>query len=829
MKKIKNIAVISPDITNPYTYKLWLNFIKISKQFNYNFYYFVGSQLEDVNLERKNWNFIYDFLDSKKFDGIIVFSGSLFHYVSTKKAIEFYKKIKDKPIVNISLDIGDYPVILTDNKSGIKETVKHFVCSHNRKKIVFITGPLQHPEAIERLNAFKEGLVENGLSIDENYILEGDFHAEKAIDSMEKFLKKNISFDAIIASNDMSALAVMDYLQKKGFKIPEDIIISGYDDSIESLSAIPSLSSVHQPIEKMALKAVEIMSSILENKHYEHKTIFNTYFIPRESCGCISEKTNYFIFKSIFKGDLYCSGIEFYNSECDNIISLMLKSIKNEGFENDFAFDNTISLIENIFFLIDNFSTSKMKNFVKILSEFLIKTNYDEYKLKFLQKIFEELRHLILIRITLNELLVNNIDKIFKDINDIIFAYTINHFNKMIIEKRHFSEKLDLLIQKILASHNDKELKKAIEEILPHLNKGIFTLNLFEETEDTSKMVVSIINKSNIKDEENLIFKTNDLISESLLDDYPHNFLILPLVVRNSKFGFLLIEVDSLDPIFYFSLREQISISISNKLLLYEVIERNFHFQKELEMARKVQLQLLPTNAPNDKISFFYQPIANVGGDFFYFIENKEKNELSIFICDVAGHGMPAAIITSMIKSFILQYKKENFSDPAQFLLYLNNNLAEEAFDQYVTAFMGTFNYDTREFIYCSAAHPMPFIVKEDEILQIENKNVKSFALGIYCSSTFSCFYNNYSITISPGTRLILYTDGLMDWIYHNNYDRTNEEMQVDKDRFFRFLVDNFNLTPQDFLKKLEIEINKDLKQKNSKHKDDICIICFDV
>ncbi|MEJ5285039.1 MAG: SpoIIE family protein phosphatase [Brevinematales bacterium] len=828
MKKFKNIAVISPDITNPYTYKLWLNFIKISKQYNYNFYYFVGSQLEDKNLERKNWNFVYEFLNSEKFDGIIVFSGSLFHYVSTEKAIEFYKKIKNIPIVNISLDIGGYPVILTDNKSGIKETVKHFVCFHNRKNIVFITGPLQHPEAIERLNAFKEGLIENGLKINEDYIIEGDFHAEKAIDSMKKFLSKNLPFDAIIASNDMSALAVMNYLQKKGFNIPEDIIMSGYDDSIESLSSIPSLSSVHQPIEKMAQKAIEIMTAIFEKKHYENKTVLNTYFIPRESCGCISEKTNYFIFKTLFKGDSYSSGIEFYNSECDNIISLMLKTIRNEGFEKDFAFDSTISLIENIFFLIDSFSASKMKNFVKTLSEFLIKTNYDENKLKFLQKVFEELRHLILIRITLNETLVNNIDKIFKDINDIIFAYTINHFNKIIIEKRHFNEKLDLLIQRILASHNDKELKQSIEEILPKLNKGLFTLNLFEENVDISKAIVAIPDKRQIEDEE-IIFNTKNLIPEELEDEKPHNFLILPLVVRNSKFGFIVIEVDSLDPIFYFSLREQISISISNKLLLYEVIERNFHYQKELEMARKVQLQLLPTSTPSDKISFFYQPIANVGGDFFYFIENKEKNELTIFICDVAGHGMPAAIITSMIKSFILQYKKENFSDPAQFLLYLNNNLAEEAFDQYVTAFMGTFKYDTREFIYCSAAHPMPFIVKKDKITQIENKNVKSFALGIYCNSSCNCFYNNYSINISPDTRIIFYTDGLMDWVYNNDYDRTNEEMQLDKDKFFDFLLENFELSPKDFLKKLELKINNDLKQKNSKHKDDICIICFDV
>ncbi len=830
MKKIKDIAVISPDITNPYTYKLWINFIKASKNFNYNFYYFVGSQLGDVNLERKHWNFIYDYISSKRFDGLIVFSGSLFHYVSIEKALNFYKNFNSLPIVNISLEVGDFPVILTDNKSGVKETVKHFIFTHHRKNIVFITGPLLHREAIDRLTAFKEALLEYGLKVDENYIIEGDFHAEKAVNSMEKFLEKNLPFDAIIASNDMSALAVMDYLQKKGYRFPEDVIISGYDDSIESVSSIPSLSSVHQPLEKMAIKAIEMMSDLLEGKKTENKISLKTYFIPRESCGCISEKTNYFIFKALFKGNTYSSGIEFYNSECNNIISHLQKSIKNEEIFEDTILDEIISLLENLFYIIDSISVSKVRDFIKSLSEFLIKRNLKGDNLKFLQKMFEEIRHLILIRIVLNEDLVNNIDKIFKDINDIIFAYTINYYNKILIEKRNFNEKLDFLIQKILASHNYEELKKAMVDIIPKLNNGIFLVSLFDDFEDMANLRILTVLKNNerISSLEDKVYDPEEIISESLKDEKTHNFLILPLVVRNSKFGFIVIEIDSLDPIFYFSLREQISISIANKILLYEVLERNFQYQRELEMARKVQLQLLPTTTPSDKIAFLYQPVANVGGDFFYFVENKEKEEITIFICDVAGHGMPAAIITSMIKSFILQYKKENFSDPAQFLLYLNNNLAEEEFDQYVTAFMGTFRYKTGEFIYCSAGHPMPFIIKKDKVMQIENKNVKSFALGIYCN-TNSCFYNNFSINISSGTRLIFYTDGLLDWVYHNNYDRDNEELQKDKSIFFEFLLNGFELSANNFISKLEEEINKDFKQKPENHKDDICVICFDI
>ncbi|MGC8764461.1 MAG: SpoIIE family protein phosphatase [Brevinematia bacterium] len=833
----KNIAVVAPDIRHPYTYKMWVNLLKFSENYNFNLYFFVGNQLNDIDIEKRGWNFIYDLITPEKFDGLIVFAGSLFHYVGVEEAVNYYKKLKKIPIVNISLDIGNFPVVLTDNKSGIKEVIKHFVSVHNRKKILFITGPKQHPEAIDRFEAYKEGLKENGLEFNPEFVLEGDFHPEKALNSIKKFITKKIDFDAIVASNDLSALTVMDFLQKNGYRVPEDFIIAGYDDSYEAQFSIPSLSSVHQPLEKMVKKALEMLSMLLENKKFERSFTFNTYFVPRESCGCISEQTSYFVFKQMFKGGAYLSSIEFYNSECEQIINLIHKAMKGLGFKDDVELERIVSLIEDIFFLIDGFSSSRIKGFIKTLSEFLIKASYNEVELKFLHKLFGELRHLIISRVIMNEELLGNLDRIFKEVNDVIFAYTINYFKKSELENKNFSEKLDYLIQKILSSHNNTELKDSFKGLLPELNDGLFIFNLFENLDEEKKQDISISRVvSIIKDSEGVDFEEKDALFDSVklfpdfLETKNHkNFLVLPLVVRNSKFGFLVIEIKNIDPLFYLSLRQQLSISISNNLLLYEVIRKNFSYQKELEMARKVQLQLLPSSVPNQKISFFYQPIANVGGDFFYFIDNPEKKEITFFIFDVAGHGMAAAIITSMIKSFILQYKRENLSDPAQFLSYLNNSLAEEEFDQYVTAFLSTFNFETLEFTYCSAAHPMPFVINNSKVTQIENKNVRSLALGIYCGNENICYYNNYTIRIEPDTRIIFYTDGLLDWIHNNNYDKSNEEMNKEREKFFKFLLSTKKMAPKLFIKELENKINSDVKREKSRHQDDICVVCFDV
>ncbi len=213
---------------------------------------------------------------------------------------------------------------------------------------------------------------------------------------------------------------------------------------------------------------------LLENKKFERIFKFRTYFVPRESCGCISEQTIYFIFKHLFKGDIFSSAIEFYYSECDQIINAVYKSAKGIDITETKEVNNIVALIENTFLLIDGFSNSKIKSFIKTLSEFLIRTSYDEERLKFLQKLFEELRHLILIRIKMNEELLNNIDRIFKEINDVIFAYTINYFKKLRLENKNFSEKLDFFIQRILSSHNNSELKDSFASLFPELNNGFF-------------------------------------------------------------------------------------------------------------------------------------------------------------------------------------------------------------------------------------------------------------------------------------------------------------------------------------------------------------------
>ncbi len=146
---------------------------------------------------------------------------------------------------------------------------------------------------------------------------------------------------------------------------------------------------------------------------------------------------------------------------------------------------------------------------------------------------------------------------------------------------------------------------------------------------------------------------------------------------------------------------------------------RNDTIEEELAMARKIQQQLVPDASPVPYLHAIYKSMESVGGDFFDFIRFRDSRRLGIFISDVTGHGVPAALITSMIKSMILQAGSHR-ADPAEFLSYLNGLLVHRTGGNFVTAFYGVFDPDRRTITYSNAGHYPPYLADGDGVVTLE-------------------------------------------------------------------------------------------------------------
>jgi len=185
---------------------------------------------------------------------------------------------------------------------------------------------------------------------------------------------------------------------------------------------------------------------------------------------------------------------------------------------------------------------------------------------------------------------------------------------------------------------------------------------------------------------------------------------------------------------------------------------RLFSISKELETARNIQQSILPAatpSAPGLEIIASYLPMAEVAGDFYDFLD-QGGGRLGVLVADVSGHGVPAALIASMVKvAFAAQ--ADHASDPARVIAGMNHALCGKFEFAYVTATYAFIDPTRRTLAYASAGHPPILLLRANgEIESLEEG-------GLVLAFTPDTSYSNASIPLDPGDRLLLYTDGLLE------------------------------------------------------------------
>jgi sigma-B regulation protein RsbU (phosphoserine phosphatase) len=179
--------------------------------------------------------------------------------------------------------------------------------------------------------------------------------------------------------------------------------------------------------------------------------------------------------------------------------------------------------------------------------------------------------------------------------------------------------------------------------------------------------------------------------------------------------------------------------------------------RKELEIAQRIQSSILPSSFPVSKsfrVAARYCPMSSVAGDFYDFILAKD-HEAGLFIADVSGHGVPAALIASMVKLAATTHRADA-ENPSSLLDGMNATLCGNTHNQFVTAAYVYLNAATQELRYSAAAHPPMLLLREGEIIEITENGLMlaAFSFATYATLTQS---------IRPGDRLVLYTDGLLE------------------------------------------------------------------
>jgi sigma-B regulation protein RsbU (phosphoserine phosphatase) len=179
--------------------------------------------------------------------------------------------------------------------------------------------------------------------------------------------------------------------------------------------------------------------------------------------------------------------------------------------------------------------------------------------------------------------------------------------------------------------------------------------------------------------------------------------------------------------------------------------------QKELEVAKRIQLSILPSTFPtsaNFRVAARYVPMTSVAGDFYDFIV-ADDTHAGLLIADVSGHGVPAALIASMVK-VAATAQRANAADPARLLAGMNAILCGNTQEQFVTAAYVHLDSQSRELRYSAAGHPPMLLLRGGEVLEVAEN-------GLILAAFDYATYSTAAQRLQTGDRLLLYTDGIVE------------------------------------------------------------------
>lgn len=261
--KSGTIGIILPDILNPF-------FSEMARAIE------DGAEIQGYNVifcntdnELLKEDKYIKLLISKSVDGVIFIAGS--------KSAENVKVLEanNVPFVLVDRYIDGYEDmygVFCENTNGVMEAIT-YLYEKGRRKIAFVNGTKELTISNLRLDGYRKKMKEYKI-YDKDLIFEGDLTLEGGIKAAKKIIDSGLDIDAIFFSNDLMAIGGMKIFIRKGYKIPEDLSIVGYDNIQIAQFIEPELTTVGQPIYNMGQESCKLLINIINEVQILQKQIY---------------------------------------------------------------------------------------------------------------------------------------------------------------------------------------------------------------------------------------------------------------------------------------------------------------------------------------------------------------------------------------------------------------------------------------------------------------------------------------------------------------------------------------------------------------------------
>lgn len=531
---------------------------------------------------------VYDLFDPSLADGYIFWTQRTDDIVE-----ESLNRFSVFPSVSISIPHAGLPASYVTNQRGMRDLMAHLISYHGYRKIAFIRGPEYHPAAEQRFSIYRESLESAGIAYNADIVTPPKkWHTRTGKEGIryfldEKSLKIGSDIDAIVCPSDRIAIGACKELQNRGFSIPQDVALTGFNNLQDAQGLYPSLTTVATDFTMIGEGAVAgILSQIKSDDSREIPTT-ESLLVVGESCGCANPHVSVVTrltgeFESKSKEEIIENLVSTLRAVNPQMFAGGMSAKKIlDAFTSALAEDNPQIFISAFvtFFRVDVFSIMELIRWQDVLSAIranlsgLISSNSElskaEYVLDVARVAMTDYFSRAHTRSSMNDFRcavklhqISGEMGIAREIHQIasILSGALNEFGISFCAMVCYDEPVNI---------DKRRLPKRSRLMLYSLNGG--------------KMILP---------SDGLPFESARIIPAKL-PEIKDDFLLLPLIHDHAEYGYLLLSVGVPDGNFYDSVAECTAGAISNVIVQHKLDGNKRELEKSLRELRKTQKKLI--------------------------------------------------------------------------------------------------------------------------------------------------------------------------------------------------------------------------------------------
>ena len=281
----KRIAVFTNGFSNEFIEKIVTGLQKKAAEDGIDIFVFVTFCSANENeLQNKCQLNIFHLPDPATFDGAVMLTNT-YNFPDEQERVCARFQRAGVPMLSLEVEVPNMSCIKTENYNGVRDLATHLIEHHNAKKIIFVNGIEGNIENSIRRQALIDVLKEHGLELYDEF--KCDFGFYTAYLQMNWFIDAGKELpDAVVCANDNMALGINSALTERGYSVPDDVLLTGFDMIKEGQTNFPILSTVSRGWDKFGELAYEKLKYQIEHPAERFTEEYQSYFVPSESCGC---------------------------------------------------------------------------------------------------------------------------------------------------------------------------------------------------------------------------------------------------------------------------------------------------------------------------------------------------------------------------------------------------------------------------------------------------------------------------------------------------------------------------------------------------------------